>query len=715
LNLQITPAAAQAAGITLTPAQAAASLIYVASPATSANNGALPASQYRVGTSRPSTFNFNEFSMSYPRRDNRGVFAYADRKLLGTDNIRGYVDVNYQNAATENQLAPSATGSFTTAGQTELVIPARTANPLPLPGRTGRAAPAGAFNPFNPFNVDITGGSRARLAEFGNRIFRNYTDATLITAGIKGDNIAGKWNFDSAYSYSSVRNTTRDTLVSSSRYNRLLNANDSFFQPGSDDYLGTTQPYNPFGYYKVPIPNNQKIVGAALIDRKDDDVSKLNQINAVISTASLLDLPAGPVGFAIGADARHEQLDQFPDPFGLTGDLIGESPKSITRAQRKVWGAFAEWNIPVLKNVPGAHDLSATAAVRHEDFMTHNQTTTVPKFGLRWQPIDDSLTFRSSWSKGFREPSLYEMYSSPTAGLTPITHPLLIDPKTGKNLVEPEQAVTVAGNRRLAPEKTKYLNVGVVWSPQFSALKGLTLGLDYWDIRRKGTVTNNYQDTVDRFFGRHPGQAAGSAPGGLLPGESVVLFPNGEINVANSVFFNIGETKAAGFDYFADYLMKTEAVGRFEFRTEWTMFTHYLQTSTSGGAFAELINQPTAEGTGSDNGYLRWKGRAQVEWTFKGVSTLIGTNFTDGFWDLDLNGDPFFVKRTWFVDAQVSYNFQNRFAPWLSDTRVAIGARNLFDKNPPYAAGNGGNSTGYPSFLYSSEGRFWYVSLTRKF
>ena len=53
------------------------------------------------------------------------------------------------------------------------------------------------------------------------------------------------------------------------------------------------------------------------------------------------------------------------------------------------------------------------------------------------------------------------------------------------------------------------------------------------------------------------------------------------------------------------------------------------------------------------------------------------------------------------------------FAP--GGSKVAIGARNLFDRDPPYAAGFGGNSTGYPGFLYSSEGRFVYLSVSRKF
>jgi len=713
LNLEVTRAAAVAAGIPASSIPGTGNTVFVASPATSSNAGETPASGYTVSATRPSVFNFNEFSMSYPERDNRGIFAYADRKIFGTDNIRGYVDVTYQNANTENQLAPTATGSFTVAGQTELVIPSRTATPLPLSNTRPRAAVAGAFNPFNPFNVDITGGTRARLAEFGNRVFRNATDAALLTAGIRGDQIAGKWNFDAGYSYSAVRSTARDTLVSATRFNRLLNANDPFFQPGSPEYLGTTTPYNPFGYYKVPIPNNQQIVGAALIDRKDVNESKLNQVNAVISTANLFEMPSGGVGFALGADARHEQLDQFPDPYGATGDLIGESPKATTHGHRKVWGAFAEANIPIFKYLPGAHDLTATAAVRHEDFTTHDQTTTVPKFGVKWQPVDASLTVRGSWSKGFREPSLYEMYSSPTASLFPITHPTQIDPATGRNAFEPEQAVTVAGNRRLAPEKTEYLNTGVVWSPQFTSLKGLTLSVDYWEADRTGTVTNNYQDTINRYFGHSPtGEAA---PGGLLPGESVVLNADGSINVINSVFFNIGRTKVAGFDYSLSYLAQMHDYGRVEFSTVWSQYTHYLQRTTTEGPFKELAKQDTQESTGAVNGYLRWKGRAQIEWAHRGFTTIFGGNYTDGFWDVDPDGNTFMIKSTWIYDAQVAYSFGNRSSAWLADTKVALGVRNVFDKDPPYAAAAGGNSTGYPSFLYSSEGRFLYVQLNRRF
>jgi hypothetical protein len=175
-------------------------------------------------------------------------------------------------------------------------------------------------------------------------------------------------------------------------------------------------------------------------------------------------------------------------------------------------------------------------------------------------------------------------------------------------------------------------------------------------------------------------------------------------------------TKAAGFDYSLDYSLMTDSLGRFGLSTAWSVYTHYLISSAAGGEFTEVVNQPTPEGTGSDNGYLKNKGRIQLEWAYKGFTTVFGTTYTDGFWDVDGNtGDNFFVDPTWLYDLQIAYNFKSNFGAYLKDTKLAIGARNVFDRDPPFASGNAGNSTGYPGFLYNSEGRFIYVSLTRKF
>ena len=49
------------------------------------------------------------------------------------------------------------------------------------------------------------------------------------------------------------------------------------------------------------------------------------------------------------------------------------------------------------------------------------------------------------------------------------------------------------------------------------------------------------------------------------------------------------------------------------------------------------------------------------------------------------------------------------------DAKLTLGVRNLFDWDPPQAYGGGGNTTGYPSYIYTSENRFWYISASRKF
>ena len=82
-------------------------------------------------------------------------------------------DVYYENTTSHDELAPTATGNFETPGANTIAIPPGTnlngAAPPGTPTYAETGLPADAFNPFNPFNQIISGGSRARFLEFGNR------------------------------------------------------------------------------------------------------------------------------------------------------------------------------------------------------------------------------------------------------------------------------------------------------------------------------------------------------------------------------------------------------------------------------------------------------------------------------------------------------------------------------------------------------------------
>src|SRR5438093_1063740 len=295
----------------------------------------------------------------------------------------------------------------------------------PTHAETG--VPADAFNPFNPFQQIISGGTRARLAEFGNRLFDNETDAWLSTLGVKGDKLFdGTWGYDAGWRYSQLKNVQTGQQVSASRFNRILNQADPIFDPTSPQFIGppgstTLLPaFNPFGDFRVPIPSNQATLEFARVHPKDEDISKLWTLDANVYTTSLFELPGGSVGFAFGGQFRRESLKENPDALNVEGDIVGNSPVPPAVGGRKSYSFYAEARIPIFgpdNAVFGFHSLEFEDGVRFEEFLNNDTNVLVPKFGMRWQPLDEQLTLRATWSEGYRQPSLEELFSAPISSL----------------------------------------------------------------------------------------------------------------------------------------------------------------------------------------------------------------------------------------------------------------------------------------------------------
>jgi iron complex outermembrane receptor protein len=670
------------------------------------NNGNLPASAYTYSNGRLSSYNFNEAAGSLPEITRKGLFASWERKLY-SPNVRAYGDAFFQQVVQVDELAPYATGNFASPGQTTVVIPARTSNPILTPAEIAaggmRTATAGAFNPANPFNQDISGSSRIRLAEFGNRIFKNRNTAFAVTGGLRVDNIADKWNFDSSIRFSSITNNLNAQLISTSRFLRAMNAADPIFNPSSPSYIGTTQPYNPFGYYRNAIASNSAPVAFATHFQRDENTARLVDMGATLSTGNLMEIAGGDVGFALGTEFYRESITQLPDSALQSGDILASPPSSPISRQRKIGSVFSEVEVPFVseKNaMSGVHRLSLNLAARYEKFFTSKRTTFVPKVGLRWEPLaDGSLVFRGSYGEGFKEPSLYQLYSPPVAGLTPIHDPLT-------DTDEPEQAVTDAGNPALQAEDSKSVNVGLVWSPK-GALDGFTWSMDVWQIEQTGQVSINEQDVVDRAVAGQP----------LVPGESIVRDFAGNLIQVNAVFRNLGVTKVKGLDFSGSYLWKTANVGQFEGGVTATYMDSYRQSADVSQPLVELIDTEVP-GTAGDDAYLKWKAIGFLSWNYKGINSRLQANYTHGFQDFDANGDPFRVKATTTFDLQVAYLlFPSKGKAgdrWFSDTKVTLGCNNLFDKAPPFASSFAANSNGYPGFIYNATGRFVYCGIEKK-
>lgn len=733
-NLQLSKLAVAEAGGIVLPGSSANEF----ATAPDLTNGSAPASSYLYGTSRVRSgsrgFNFNQFSLSFPESERYGGYVSVDHKFLG-DQLVVYADAMYQKVKTHNELAPPATGNFQTNGQVTIAIPPRVPNPAgttPFGGPTyaDTGLTPGAYNPFNPFNQIISGGSRARLAEFGNRKFDNDTDAYLTTLGFKGDKLFdGTWGYDAGFRYSEVRNTTTGTQVSSSRYTRILNQADPIFNPSSPQYIGTTVAFNPFGDYRVPIASNQASIEFARIRPRDLDVSKLATLDATIYTTDLFNLPAGGVGFAFGGQFRRESLNEQPDALGVAGDVAGNSAQSPARGGRKSYAFFAESIIPIFseKNaIPGFHSLEVSAAGRFEKFLNNNSSVAVPKIGVRWQPLDDSFTIRFTWGRGFREPSLEELYSSPIFDIRG-SH----DPKNG-NVFEPETQTTIISNPNLKPEDSETFSAGFVYSPKF--VPGLTYSMDFWQIDRTGVVQSAFLDAV----------LARELAGTLIPPERVERLPSGDISRIVVPYQNEGAETANGIDFGLQYTLPT-SFGTFTSITQVTYLNSFEVQRVPGGPTEELAGK-TTNPSASNEGYYRWKGNSRLDWNWKSFD-LIGTvRYIDGFDEEDPDGLPHEVDSRWLFDLQASFDFSalvsrttttttagysknDKGAPapaispvstsvcdrLLNGTVITVGCTNVFDTDPPKAFGGGGNAVGYPGFTYDSTGRFVYVRLTKKF
>jgi hypothetical protein len=234
--------------------------------------------------------------------------------------------------------------------------------------------------------------------------------------------------------------------------------------------------------------------------------------------------------------------------------------------------------------------------------------------------------------------------------------------------------------------------------------------------------------------------------GSLLPGERVERLPDGTTpfngTITRIVVSNRNEAaqKANGVDLGIQYVKET-SIGTFTWLTQVTYLNSFEVQRVEGGKTEQLAGVTTDPGQ-SQEGYYRWRGNTQLDWAWQGFD-LVGTvRLINGFIEQDADVITRNVDRRWLFDLQASYDFSalvskpsattsskdgknsvstdasGHLSFWdtlLNGTTFTVGCTNVFDTDPPFASGQGGNSVGYPGFTYDATGRFVYVRLLKKF
>ncbi len=247
-------------------------------------------------------------------------------------------------------------------------------------------------------------------------------------------------------------------------------------------------------------------------------------------------LPAGPIGFAVGAEYREEKsrndvnvydLGILPEgsPYGA-GTYVGDVSDNLSlgfsaEAQffdslgsYDVSDVFAEVRVPLLADMVMAEELTVDAAIRYSDYSTIGSAETW-KFGLSYAPVED-IAFRGTISQAIRAPNISELFGpdQPTT-FRPV------DPCDVNEIGNaPDPAVRAAncaalglpddytdplsarflgvsgGNADLMEETADTTTLGIVFTPRF--LDNFVLTVDYWDVEIEDVILAvSAQDIVD--------------------------------------------------------------------------------------------------------------------------------------------------------------------------------------------------------------------------
>jgi len=285
-------------------------------------------------------------------------------------------------------------------------------------------------NPFNPFTVPdaflpdgtpVTTRVRYRALEAGVRTFKTTTDDYLFDAGFRGalgefGEYFKTWNYEIGFRYNSNDHHSLSGGIVS--------------QPALRDALLDTNPataFNPFGRNV----NTPAALNRILITLHDRGVATLTDESAALN-GDLLKLPAGPLSFALGSEHRKETVNENPDSLNTTFSTIGAIDLEATRGSRDVWSYYGELRIPITSpswKFPGAYSLEFQVAERFE-FYSDTNTAERPKFSVRYQPFDSSLTLRASYTEAFHAPNLSDLAPSAAEQVSPIFDPAILQVQT---------------------------------------------------------------------------------------------------------------------------------------------------------------------------------------------------------------------------------------------------------------------------------------------
>ena len=385
--------------------------------------------------------------------------------------------------------------------------------------------------------------------------------------GIKAE-LPGDWNLNSYFEHGRNENDLADENYP--RTDRLFLAMDAVTDPATGAITCRVNLVQP-GYGCVPIDllgagraTPQAIAYVTAGTKTAYLTNTQDAFEATVDGKLFKDLwKPGPVAVAFGVDYRHNTLKQnvvdptnptnnpayvavpknnpalgiqgIPPAFAGVNSGVQFSIQANFSGVIDVKEAFAEVQIPLLKDQPFAKDLSLNVAGRWATY-TGSGSIWSYKYGLDWQTLD-WMRFRGTYSRDVRAADMSERYNAAGGGAT-VTDPFLNNRQTVFSEI-------IGGNPAVKPEKADTYSAGIVLTPSGFA-RGLSVSVDWYSI--------NVKDAIGRLGAQNIVTECYEGAKQLCA--QITRDPvSNEIVSMKDVFLNINSEKVVGTDVEADYLL----------------------------------------------------------------------------------------------------------------------------------------------------------------
>ena len=675
-------------------------------------------------------FNFSPFNYVETPSQRMGVFSSMTYKLAPLLNVRG--KASFTNRQSINQAAPEPLFIGPQAGNGNRLdrIKVDVTNPYNPFGFT--------FDPANDPSYVIT----RRPLEAGPRTFEQQVNTFYVSGGLDGrfDLGSQRFTWDSTLAYGINRAEQRRNNAFNSA--KLEQALGPAYQGADGNYhCGTaTNPGDPdcvpFNIFGGQAGGRGSITPEMLAYTTftEHDVSEQTLVDAVANvTGNLVKLPAGWLAAAAGVE--HRRLSGFYEPDSvITAGDGADVPSQPTSGSYSVSEAYAELRAPLVAGKPGAEllDVNGAARVSKYSFLSSELTG---KIGARWKPTKD-LIVRGSYGRGFRAPSIGELFGSKSRFDATLTDPCskfngaavtqevrdrciaLGVPADGTyEQLNPQISVTTGGNRNLKPETSNSINVSAAYTPAAlqdrPSIDSLDFELAYYDIRLDAAVSAlDAQLQLDRCVAGGDNSFCTGIQRNSL----------GTIFSFSNALQNLGGINVRGLDFSVAYRTPRKPFGRL--RATWHssyLLAYEEKIPNATGGFDTVDKTGTVSGT-PERAFPRLKSALALAWLYKQIELTLTTRYinsmTEQCRDLaDFPGtcsdpDPDDDTRSENKLGATIYNdLQVVWSPQFDhQLTVTAGVNNILNRDPPACYSCSLN--GFNGATYDVPGIFGYLTAT---